>query len=114
MKQIEPIDVWQNGTTKTAVKLQAQGTSVTLGQAASFYWQLLTEEGYPVANGNLSISGEQYEAWGVSDDYVYDIIAEDLNLVIVGDWVDPSVDAVEEVSEEASGESVEASVDASA
>ena len=27
MKEIEPIDVWQNGTTKTAVKLQAQGTS---------------------------------------------------------------------------------------
>jgi hypothetical protein len=53
MKQIEPIDVWQNGTTKTAVKLQAQGTSVTLGQAASFYWQLLTEENYQVANGNL-------------------------------------------------------------
>ena len=79
MKEIEPIDVWQNGTTKTAVKLQAQGTSVTLGQAASFYWQLLTVEGYQVANGNLGISGEQY---------VYDIIAEDLNLVIVGDWVD--------------------------
>ena len=114
MKQIEPIDVWQNGTTKTAVKLQAQGTSVTLGQAASFYWQLLTEENYQVANGNIGISGEQYDAWGADDDYVYTIIAEDLNLVIVGDWVDPSVDAVEEVSEEASGESVEASVDASA
>ena len=114
MKQIEPIDVWQNGTTKTAVKLQAQGTSVTLGQAASFYWQLLTEEGYQVANGNLNISNEQYEAWGADDDYIYDIIAEDLNLVIVGDWVDPAADAVEEVSEEASGESVEASVDASA
>ena len=68
--------------------LQAQGTSVTLGQAASFYWQLLTEEGYQVANGNLGISGEQYAAWGADDDYVYDIIAEDLNLVIVGDWVD--------------------------
>jgi len=93
MKQIEPIDVWQNGTTKTAVKLQAQGTSVTLGQAASFYWQLLTEENYQVANGNLSISNSQYDAWGADDDYVYTIIAEDLNLVIVGDWVDPSVDA---------------------
>jgi len=92
MKQIEPIDVWQNGTTKTAVKLQAQGTSVTLGQAASFYWQLLTVEGHQVANGNLGISGEQYAAWGADDDYVYTIIAEDLNLVIVGDWVDPSVD----------------------
>ena len=88
MKQIEPIDIWQNGITKTAVKLQAQGTSVTLGQAASFYWQLLTEEGYQVANGNLGISGEQNTAWGTDDDYVYDIIAEDLNLVIVGDWVD--------------------------
>ena len=114
MKEIEPIDVWQNGTTKTAVKLQAQGTSVTLGNSASFYWQLLTEENYQVANGNIGISGEQYDAWGADDDYVYTIIAEDLNLVIVGDWVDPSVDAVEEVSEEASGESVEASVDASA
>jgi hypothetical protein len=93
MKQIEPIDVWQNGTTKTAVKLQAQGTSVTLGQAASFYWQLLTEEGYQVANGNLNISNSQYDAWGADDNYIYTIIAEDLNLVIVGDWVDPSVDA---------------------
>ena len=115
MKQIEPIDVWQNGTTKTAVKLQAQGTSVTLGQAASFYWQLLTEENFQVANGNIGISGDpDYTSWGSNDDYIYDIIAEDLNLVIVGDWVDPSADAVEEVSEEASGELVEASVDASA
>ena len=83
MKQIEPIDVWQNGTTKTAVKLQVQGTSVTLGQAASFYWQLLTEEGHQVSNGNLGISGEQYDAWGADDNYVYTIIAEDLNLTIV-------------------------------
>ena len=83
MKEIEPIDVWQNGTTKTAVKLQAQGTSVTLGQAASFYWQLLTEEGHQVSNGNLGISGEQYDAWGADDNYVYTIIAEDLNLTIV-------------------------------
>jgi hypothetical protein len=36
MKEIEPIDVWQNGTTKTAVKLQAQGTSVTLGHSSLF------------------------------------------------------------------------------
>ena len=83
MKQIEPISIWQNGITKTAVKLQAQGTSVTLGQAASFYWQLLTEEGYQVANGNLGISGEQYDAWGADDDYVYTTIAEDLSLVIL-------------------------------
>jgi len=88
MKQIEPIDIWQNGIIKTAVKLQAQGTSVTLGQAASFYWQLLTEEGHQVSSGNLGISGEQYAAWGADDNYVYNTIATDLNLTIVGDWVD--------------------------
>jgi len=90
MKKIEPIDVWQNGTTKTAVKLQAQGTNVTLGSSASFYWKLLTKDNIQVADGNLGLSGEQYIAWGVSDDYIYDIIAVDLNLVIVGDWVEPS------------------------
>ena len=83
MKQIEPIDIWQNGTTKTATQLQVQGTSVTLGQAASFYWQLLTEEGHQVSNGNLGISGEQYDAWGADDNYIYTIVAEDLNLTIV-------------------------------
>jgi hypothetical protein len=89
MKQIEPIDVWQNGTTKTAVKLQAQGTSVTLGQAASFYWQLLTEENYQVANGNIGISGDRNTLLGVLMMTTFTtIIAEDLNLVIVGDWVD--------------------------
>lgn len=88
MKQIEPIDIWQNGITKTAVKLQAQGTSVTLGSSASFYWQLLTEEGHQVANGNLGISGDEYAAWGADDNYIYTTIATDLNLTIVGDWVD--------------------------
>ena len=83
MKQIEPIDIWQNGTTKTATQLQVQGTSVTLGQAASFYWQLLTEEGYQVSSGNLEISGEQYTAWGADDNYVYTIVATNLSLVIV-------------------------------
>ena len=94
MKKIEPIQIWQNGTTKTATQLQVQGTSVALGSSASFYWQLLTEEGHQVANGNLGISGEQYTAWGADDNYVYTIIATDLSLVIV----EPS-EEVEESSE---------------
>ena len=88
MKKIKAIDIWQNGIIKTAVKLHAYGTSVTLGKSASFYWQLLTEEGHQVADGNLGISGEQYDDWGVTDNYIYDIIATDLNLKIIGDWVD--------------------------
>ena len=85
MKQIEPIDIWQNGTTKTANKLQVQGTSVTLGKSASFSWQLLTEEGHQVSQGNLGISGEQYTAWGTNDDYIYELVASDLNLTLVSE-----------------------------
>ena len=83
MKKIEPISIWQNGTTKTATQLQVQGTSVTLGSSASFYWQLLTEEKHQVSQGNMGLSGQQYTAWGADDNYIYTIVAEDLNLTIV-------------------------------
>ena len=85
MKQIEPIQIWQNGTTKTATQLQVQGTSVNLGSNASFYWQLLTEEGHQVSQGNLGISGEEYAAWGTNDDYIYELVASDLNLTLVSE-----------------------------
>lgn len=85
MKKIEPIDIWQNGTTKTATQLQVQGTSVTLGQSASFFWQLLTEKGHQVSQGNLGISGDEYKSWGADDDYIYQIVASDLNLTLVSE-----------------------------
>ena len=84
MKKIQSIDIWQNGTTKTATKLYVQGTSVNLNESASFYWQLLTEEGHQVANGNLGISGDEYKAWN-DDDYIYEIVANDLNLTLVSE-----------------------------
>ncbi len=85
MKKIQSIDIWQNGTTKTATQLYVQGTSVNLGESASFYWQLLTEEKHQVASGNLGISGEAYTAWGADDDYIYQIVASDLNLTLVSE-----------------------------
>ena len=113
MKEINPIQVWQNGEIVEAKILNAYAVSVTLDKSASFYYALLTETKQTVAQGNLSMDTEAYEQWEL-DSYAWDWIASQLNLTIVGDWVDPAADAVEEVSEEASGESVEASVDASA
>jgi len=90
MKEITEVNIWINGTVKIGKILQAQGTSVTLGSSASFYYQILTETKEGIASGNLNLSGSQYAAWGADDNYVYTIIAEDLNLTIVGDWVEPS------------------------
>ena len=90
MKEITEVNIWLNGTVKIGKILQVQGTSVALGSNASFYYQILTETKEQVASGNLNLSGSQYAAWGADDNYVYTIIAEDLNLTIVGDWVEPS------------------------
>ena len=85
MKKIESIDIWQNGTTKTATQLYVQGTSVNLGSSASFYWQLSNDEGQQIAEGNMGISGEAYTSWGADDDYIYAIVARDLNLTLVSE-----------------------------
>ena len=41
-----------------------------------------------LAQGNLTMSGEAYTDWTV-DNYAWDWIAEQLNLVITGDYVAP-------------------------
>lgn len=85
MKKIESIDIWQNGMIKTATQLNVIGTAVVLWQSASFAWQLLTEEGHQISQGNMGISGDEYKAWGTDDDYIYQIVASDLNLTLVSE-----------------------------
>jgi len=89
MKQIEKVSIWDNGTNQSAVKLNAYGTNTTLGVSADFYYTLYTKEGLSVATGSVTMNGEAYEKWSESDDYVYEFIATKLNLVIVGDWIEP-------------------------
>jgi hypothetical protein len=117
MKEITPIQVWQNGEIVEAKILNAYAVSVTLDQSASFYYALLTESKQMVAQGNLSMDTEAYEQWEL-DSYAWDWIASQLNLTIVGEWVDPIIEefftsateeeiaaevvATEEVSQEAS------------
>ena len=85
MKEIQPLDIWQNGSIKTATHLYVQGTSVTLGESASFFWQLRNDEGQQISQGNLGISGDEYTAWGTDDDYIYTLVAIDLNLTLVSE-----------------------------
>ena len=91
MKEINPIQVWQNGEIVEAKILNAYAVSVTLDQSASFYYALLTETKQTVAQGNLSMDTEAYEQWEL-DSYAWDWIASQLNLTIVGEWVDPIIE----------------------
>ena len=91
MKQIEPIQIWDKGTLKTAEFLDAYGIKVTLGVSAGFYWGLFTKvtdaegnesAGEQVAQGNLPMTDEDYQAWN-TDDVAWDFIAGKLNLTII-------------------------------
>jgi len=90
-KQIEPVQVWVNGQTKTAEFLDAKGIDVTLGTSAQFYWSLFTKvvdpegvelPGELLTNGNLSMAGADYQAWD-QDEVAWEFIAGQLNLTII-------------------------------
>jgi hypothetical protein len=93
MKLIEPVSIWDNGKTLNATILNAYAVNVTLGNSATFYYSLSAQNedqtiGSQVAQGNLSMTGDDYAKWAV-DSYAWDWVAEQLNLTITGEYVPP-------------------------
>lgn len=96
MKTIEATPIWDNGTVHQATVLNTYAGNVILGQSATFYYQMLPQNedgsiGFQLAQGNLTMSGEAYTQWEV-DSYAWDWAAEQLNLVITGDYVPPTIE----------------------
>lgn len=92
MKQIEKVSIWDNGTNQSAEILNAYAVNVTLGISATFYYSLLSATKQTLASGNLTMSGDAYSEWSNNDEYAWEWIAGQLNLVIVGDWVEPVIE----------------------
>jgi hypothetical protein len=99
MKQINPIQSWINGKSVTATIFNMYVIGGVLGSSASFYYSLLDSNLANVAQGNLTMSGEAYLAWGNDDEYAWNWAAssDQLNLTIVGDYVAPVVETPSEV-----------------
>jgi hypothetical protein len=93
MKTIEAVSIWDNGTVQQATILNAYAVNVTLNTSATFYYSLMSETaegnvGTQLAQGNLTMSGEDYASWDL-DNFAWDFIAKQLNLVINGDYETP-------------------------
>jgi hypothetical protein len=99
MKNITPISIWDNGTNQEACILNAYCINDNLSTSATFYYSLLSDTMQQLAQGNLIMSGEVYDAWQTND-YAYDWVAGQLNLTIVGDYVPPVVEPIAEVTPE--------------
>ena len=92
MKNISPIQIWKNGQNKTASILDAIIINDNLSSSCTFYWMLkeadsiLDEQsvaGQVLADGNVTMSGEDYGNWDGSNDYAFEYIAEQINVTII-------------------------------
>ena len=93
MKPIEPITIWKNGESQEANLLNAIIINDNLATSCSFYYQLCasgegTEAlplviGQTLAEGNITMSGQDYLDWDNSNEAAYVYIAEKLNLTLI-------------------------------
>ena len=93
MKKIEPVTIWKNGESQEANLLNAYIINDNLQSSCSFYYSLCasgegTEAmplviGHTLAEGNVTMNGENYLDWNGSNDFAYSYIAEKLNLTLI-------------------------------
>jgi hypothetical protein len=93
MKQIETIKIWKNGESQEANVLNAYIINDNLATSCSFYYQLCcsgepTEEtplviGQTLADGNVTMDGENYLLWNGDNNDAYSYIAAELNLTLL-------------------------------
>jgi len=92
MREIQQIQIWKNGEVKIASILDAQIISDNLQSNCTFYWMLKeadsvvdeqTISGQILADGNASLSGEDYDNWDGSNDYAFSYIAKQINVVLL-------------------------------
>ena len=90
MKPIQPIQIWKNGALKTASILDAIIINDNMSSSCTFYWMLkeadtITEDqtitGENLADGNVTMSGNDYELWKGGNDYAYNYIAKQINVI---------------------------------
>ena len=96
-KQIEPQQVWVNGVSKVAEFFSVTCINDNYESSATNYWALFTKivdaegvesQGEQVAQGNLTISGQDYINWGdqpamAINAWIYQWSADQLNLTII-------------------------------
>jgi hypothetical protein len=79
---IQPIPYPLNEGTATRLSvlvLNFETTAVT----CTTYWQLLTEDGKQLSQGNYTLTEEQFLTWGTDNNVVNEYVADAIGVVII-------------------------------
>lgn len=79
---IEPVVFPLNQGTATRMSvlvLQFETTATT----CTTYWQLLTEDGQQLSQGNYTLTEEEFASWGQDNNVVNEYVAEAIGVVIL-------------------------------
>ena len=91
---IQPVQIWTNGQATSGNFIDASIVNDNLSDYAQFYWQISNvttdsegaESKQSLTQGNTSISGAEYIAWGEQQDInlaAYAYICDQLNLTLI-------------------------------
>ena len=90
---IQPVQIWTNGQASSGNFIDASIVNDNLSNYAQFYWVISSVTGtgedetkQSLAQGNTSISGEDYVQWGQAGDVnlaAYQYICTQLNLTLI-------------------------------
>jgi len=90
---IQPVQIWTNGEAQSGNFIDASIVNDNLSDYAQFYWVISSVTGtgedqtkQSLTQGNTSISGADYTAWGASGDInkaAYEYICTQLNLTLI-------------------------------
>jgi hypothetical protein len=79
---IEPIVYPLNEGTATRLSVLVLNFETT-ATTCTTYWQLLTEEGVQLSQGNYTLTEEQFLTWGTDNSVVNEYVAEAIGVVII-------------------------------
>jgi alanine-alpha-ketoisovalerate/valine-pyruvate aminotransferase len=86
MMNIQPLEIWSNGDTKTATSILLYISYDDLATQAALVYKLFDTIGNIIYEGQLFFTGQEYIDWGNSGDSnaeAYTIAAAQLNLTLI-------------------------------
>jgi hypothetical protein len=88
MKQIQPVQIWNNGSVQTGSWINAYIIHDNLENSATFFWAIFTADtaGTQLAQGNLTILDPDYSVWDNTaniNEAAYEWICSQLGLTLI-------------------------------